>query len=82
VASPRGHPRPSARLTLRLETVDIEAGHCSFDEILVSADPLARCEQTVPVAGERTLHLKGIAEALDAVLIAWSDESGVDPSAP
>ena len=50
-------------------------------EILVSADLLAGCDRTVPVAGERTLELKGIAEPLTAVLIAWSDESGVEPSA-
>jgi hypothetical protein len=42
----------------------------------VSADLLAGCERTVPLAGERTLALKGIAEPLTTVLIAWSDESG------
>ena len=51
-------------------------------EILVSAELLAGCERTVPVAGERTLELKGIAEPLTAVLIAWSDESEVGSSAP
>lgn len=51
-------------------------------EVLVSANLVARCERTVPVAGERTLELKGIAEPLTAVLITWSDESGVEPSAP
>ena len=45
-------------------------------EVLVSADLLAGCERTVPLAGERTLALKGIAEPLTTVLIAWSDESG------
>lgn len=49
-------------------------------EILVSADLLAGCERTVTVAGERTLELKGIAEPLTAALIAWRDESGVEPS--
>ncbi|MFI5041574.1 MAG: adenylate/guanylate cyclase domain-containing protein, partial [Acidimicrobiales bacterium] len=51
-------------------------------EVLVSADLLAGCKRTVPLAGERTLALKGIAEPVTAVLIAWSDESGVIPSAP
>lgn len=44
-------------------------------EVLASADLLAACERTVPVAGERTLQLKGIAEPLSAVLIAWSGDS-------
>ena len=51
-------------------------------EVLASADLLASCERTVPVAGERTLELKGIAEPMTAVLIAWRDESRVEPSAP
>ncbi|HTD58767.1 MAG TPA: adenylate/guanylate cyclase domain-containing protein [Solirubrobacteraceae bacterium] len=51
-------------------------------EVLVSADLLASCERKVPVADERTLELKGIAEPLPAVLIAWHDESGAEPSAP
>ena len=51
-------------------------------EVLVSADLLAGCERKVPLAGERTLALKGIAEPVAAVLIAWSDESGVVTSAP
>ena len=33
----------------------------------------------MPVAGERTLELKGIAEPVTAVLVAWSDDSEVDP---
>jgi class 3 adenylate cyclase len=49
-------------------------------EVLVSADLLARCERTVPVAGERTLELKGIAEPMTVVLIAWRNESGVGES--
>ena len=48
----------------------------------MSADLLAACERTVPLAGERTLALKGIAEPVGGVLIAWSDESGVVPYAP
>ena len=51
-------------------------------EVLVDADLLAACERTVPLAGERTLALKGIAEPVGGVLIAWSDESGVVPYAP
>ena len=52
------------------------------DEILVSADLLAFCERSVPVAGERTLELKGIAEPMPAVLISWSDENGANTSGP
>ncbi|HMK99333.1 MAG TPA: adenylate/guanylate cyclase domain-containing protein [Acidimicrobiales bacterium] len=52
------------------------------DEILVSADLLSFCEQSVPVAGERTLELKGIAEPMPAVLISWSDENGAKTSVP
>jgi class 3 adenylate cyclase len=40
-------------------------------EVLVSADLLARCGRPLPVAGERTLDLKGIAEPIEAVLIDW-----------
>jgi class 3 adenylate cyclase len=43
-------------------------------EVLVSADLLTGCELRMPVAGERTLELKGIAEPVSAVLIAWRDE--------
>lgn len=50
-------------------------------EILVSADLLARLEATTPVAGERTLELKGIAEPVTAVLIAWNDETGAPRTA-
>ena len=50
-------------------------------EVLVSADLLARCQRAVPVAGERTLQLKGIAEPMPAALVAWSDDSAVEPSA-
>jgi class 3 adenylate cyclase len=49
-------------------------------EVLVSADLLASCERPVAVAGERTLDLKGIAEPVVAVLIAWDDEAEVQPS--
>ena len=45
-------------------------------EVLVSADLLASCGRAVPVAGERTLELKGIAEPVAAVLIDWDDASG------
>ena len=43
------------------------------DEVLVSAELLGRCQRSVPVAGERTLELKGITEPVSAVLIGWSD---------
>jgi class 3 adenylate cyclase len=43
-------------------------------EILVSADLHDRARVTTPVAGERTLELKGIAEPVAAVLVAWSDD--------
>jgi class 3 adenylate cyclase len=52
------------------------------DEILASADLLAFCEGPVPVAGERTLDLKGIAEPMPAVLISWSDGNGAKTSGP
>ncbi|HYB23451.1 MAG TPA: adenylate/guanylate cyclase domain-containing protein [Solirubrobacteraceae bacterium] len=52
------------------------------DEILVSADLLAFCERSVPVVGERTLELKGIAEPMAAVLISWSDENVAKTSGP
>ena len=45
-------------------------------EVLVSADLLSGCERTFPVAGERTLELKGITKPLAAALVAWSEESG------
>jgi hypothetical protein len=48
----------------------------------VSVDLLTRCERTVPVTGERTLELKGIAEPMTVVLIAWSNESGVEAAVP
>lgn len=51
-------------------------------EVLVSAEMLASCERTAPVAGERTLQLKGIAEPMTAALIAWSDESRAEPTDP
>ena len=47
-------------------------------EILVSEDLRGRCERTVAVAGTRTLELKGLAEPLTAVRIAWSDEGAVE----
>jgi class 3 adenylate cyclase len=43
------------------------------DEVLVSAELLASCQGRFPVDGERTLDLKGIAEPVDAALIAWTD---------
>ena len=52
------------------------------DEVLVSADLLAGCGQEVPVAGERTLELKGIAEPVAAVLIRWDDHTEVDAVDP
>jgi class 3 adenylate cyclase len=51
-------------------------------EVLVSADLLGACELTTPVAGERILQLKGIAEPVPAVLIAWDAEHGAEPPAP
>jgi len=50
-------------------------------EILASADLLASCDATYQVAGERILQLKGIANAVTAVLIAWNEERGIEPSA-
>ena len=49
-------------------------------EVLVSAELLARCDHRVPVAAERSLVLKGIAEPVAAALIAWGEESGAEPS--
>ena len=43
-------------------------------EVLASADLVASCGRPVPVAGERTLELKGIAEPVAAVLVEWSQE--------
>jgi class 3 adenylate cyclase len=40
-------------------------------EVLASADLVAGCRRGVPVSGERTLELKGIAEPVVAVLVAW-----------
>jgi class 3 adenylate cyclase len=51
-------------------------------EVLVSADLLAGVELATPVAGERILELKGIAEPVPAVLIGWSDETGAEPPTP
>ena len=51
-------------------------------EVLVSSDLLAGCDRTAPVASERTLELKGIAEPVTVALIAWSDESGAEPAVP
>jgi class 3 adenylate cyclase len=44
----------------------------SGGEVLASADLVARCGRAVPVAAERTLALKGIAEPVAAVLVEWS----------
>ena len=41
------------------------------EEVLVSADLIAGCRRAVPVSGERTLELKGIAEPVVAVLVTW-----------
>jgi len=51
-------------------------------EVLVSMDLLAGCERAVPLAGERTLALKGIADPVTALVIAWSDESADGDAAP
>jgi class 3 adenylate cyclase len=51
-------------------------------EILVSAALLAGRELTTPLAGERILELKGIAEPVRAVPIAWSDGSAAETPAP
>ena len=40
-------------------------------EVLASADLVAGCRHEVPLAGERTLELKGIAEPVVAVLVTW-----------
>jgi class 3 adenylate cyclase len=48
-------------------------------EILVSAELLAGCATTPPVADQRTLSLKGIAEPVTAMLIAWEDGREADP---
>ncbi|HMK10386.1 MAG TPA: adenylate/guanylate cyclase domain-containing protein, partial [Acidimicrobiales bacterium] len=49
-------------------------------EVLVSADLVAACQRAVPVSGERTLELKGIAEPVVALLVSWDagteDQSG------
>jgi class 3 adenylate cyclase len=49
-------------------------------EVLVSADLLAGREPATPIAGRRTLVLKGIAEPVTAVLIAWRDETEAGPA--
>jgi class 3 adenylate cyclase len=43
-------------------------------EIIVSAELLATADGSFPVVEERTLALKGIAEPVPAVLIAWTDD--------
>ena len=40
-------------------------------EVLASADLVAGCRHAVPLSGERTLELKGIAEPVVAVLVTW-----------
>jgi class 3 adenylate cyclase len=40
-------------------------------EVLASADLVAACRRGVPLSGERTLELKGIAEPVIAVLVTW-----------
>jgi len=45
-------------------------------EVLASADLVAGCRREVPVSGERTLELKGIAEPVVAVLVFW--DAGAD----
>ncbi|MGQ0831669.1 MAG: adenylate/guanylate cyclase domain-containing protein [Microthrixaceae bacterium] len=49
-------------------------------EVLASADLLATCERRVAVGDERTLDLKGITEPVVAVLIAWDDQTHIQPS--
>lgn len=44
-------------------------------EVLASADLVACCQQPVPVTGERTLGLKGIAEPVEAVVIRWAEDN-------
>jgi class 3 adenylate cyclase len=56
------------------------AAAAAGDEVLASADLLARCERPVSVAAERTLELKGIAEPVAAALIRWDDDAEVDAS--
>jgi class 3 adenylate cyclase len=51
-------------------------------EILASLDLLSGCRRAVPVAGERTLELKGIAEPMAAALVEWTDDIEVAPSNP
>ena len=47
-------------------------------EVLASADLRRRLPtRTVPVSGERTLELKGIAEPVAAVLVAWDADPEV-----
>ena len=45
-------------------------------EVLASADLVAGCRRAVPLSGERTLDLKGIAEPVVAVLVTW--DAGVE----
>jgi class 3 adenylate cyclase len=49
-------------------------------EVLVSVDLLATCSRAVPVTGERTLDLKGIAEPMAVVLVGWTDDVEAVPS--
>ncbi|UDY37597.1 adenylate/guanylate cyclase domain-containing protein [Dermatobacter hominis] len=44
-------------------------------EVLVSEDVVAACRREVPVVGERTLELKGIAEPVVAALVGWDDRT-------
>ena len=44
-------------------------------EVLASADLVAACRREVPVSAERTLQLKGIADPVVAVLVAWDSGS-------
>jgi class 3 adenylate cyclase len=45
-------------------------------EVLASADLVASCRREVPLSGERTLELKGIAEPVLAVLVKWDEGAG------
>ncbi|MFL6206897.1 MAG: adenylate/guanylate cyclase domain-containing protein [Acidimicrobiales bacterium] len=52
------------------------AGAAAGGEVLASADLVARCQHPVPVADERILDLKGIADLVPAVAIRWTDAGG------
>ena len=43
---------------------------------LASAELVAGCHRAFPLAGERTLSLKGIAEPVAAVIVTWGAGAG------